>query len=306
MTVELPHEVDSWALGTVGTEIIGRSPRELGGGAVAKSVELHTLTVATPAGEVERRVVRKWGFDWEVTALRAAQAVLDHAPAVPELIADGDDDDGAWFVTPFYDGQLPFDVETDTSLFESLAAVHAHCRGGGAALSGIPTVDTEWWAGLCLNYTLPAIAARNEREPHPTMDRAEAVIREVAEHHAVGRALERLTPTLIHNDVHPGNLIVSHDGCVLIDWGSARVGPAVLDLANVTQQDSPAVERYRAQWRRVTGEALAEGEVEGGFRWARLQIPVQYLAWVTGARPIDAVGNSVELIEQALSDITTW
>ena len=39
-------------------------------------------------------------------------------------------------------------------------------------------------------------------------------------------------PTLLHGDLHPGNIWAAHDGRVmLLDWSEAAVGPAACDLA---------------------------------------------------------------------------
>lgn len=54
-------------------------------------------------------------------------------------------------------------------------------------------------------------------------------------------------PVLVHNDLHPGNVIVTSDGPVVIDWESAAAGPPDRDaaqmwvLATVAEVDDLAV-----------------------------------------------------------------
>ncbi|HEV8220976.1 MAG TPA: phosphotransferase, partial [Streptosporangiaceae bacterium] len=71
------------------------------------------------------------------------------------------------------------------------------------------------------------------RQPPATVARARALLSRAATDPAVLAALASLTPTLLHGDVHPGNVLVTGHRATLIDWGSSRVGPAMLDLANL-------------------------------------------------------------------------
>jgi aminoglycoside phosphotransferase (APT) family kinase protein len=115
--------------------------------------------------------------------------------------------------------------------------------------------------------------------------------------------LGELTPTLLHGDVHPGNVLVDGDQATLIDWGSCRVGPAAFDLANLMTADSADVARYARAWRELTGQPLPGGTIELGYRWAALQIPVQYLPWMTEHRPTRDVEAALDRIERALDDL---
>lgn len=47
---------------------------------------------------------------------------------------------------------------------------------------------------------------------------------------------------------------------------------------------SPDVAGHARTWQRLTGLPLAAAEIERGYRWAALQIPVQYLPWTAGYR----------------------
>ena len=268
----------------------------LAGGAVSRRVERITLRIAG----IEVAVVRKNAFRHEVAGLRAAQAVRPAATAVPELIASGADADGPWLITRWYPGQpLPDrSAPVPAALFDSLARLHAHYRGG---LAGIPRVDGQWWAHLCRSWVLPALRAHAGRHPAATARRAAALVTAAADHPGVHRVLDRLEPTLLHGDVHPGNVIVDGDRAALIDWGSSRIGPAMLDLANLVEPDSAGFATYAATWRALTGLPLNPDEIGLGYRWAAVQLPVQYLPWVAAHRDTAAVDAALDRAERALA-----
>ena len=83
---------------------------------------------------------------------------------------------------------------------------------------------------------------RMELVPGPTMlshlfdhpHRAEAYGRELA---ALHRRLDHVQPAegselrLVHGDLHPGNVVLSSRGPVLLDWTNYRFGNRALDLA---------------------------------------------------------------------------
>ncbi len=115
--------------------------------------------------------------------------------------------------------------------------------------------------------------------------------------------LDALPATLLHGDVHPGNVLVRDGRATLIDWGSSRVGPAALDLANLVPAGSPDVAGYARTWQRLTGRPLAAAVIEQGYRWAALQIPVQYLPWTAGYQPTRDVEAALDRIERALSQL---
>lgn len=88
------------------------------------------------------------------------------------------------------------------------------------------------------------------------------------------------------------------------DWGGSRVGPAALDLANLVTADSADVTRYAGKWLEHTGRPLPADAIELGYRWAALQIPVQYLPWGAGHRPTADVEAALDRIEQAVDRLS--
>ncbi|MEV2214955.1 phosphotransferase [Streptomyces sp. NPDC050997] len=273
------------------------------GGAVSGLVERITLHLSGGRRIQEVQVVRKRAFPHEAGGLEAVQAIRPAATAVPELIAWGESAKGAWLISPFLPGSPLPDrgAPVPANLFDSLARLHAHFHGATNVPAGMPRVDPQWWQQLCHDWVLPQIDRHRGRHPASTITRARVLINRVADHPAVGRTLPRLTPTLLHGDVHSGNVLIDGQHAWLIDWGSCRVGPAMLDLANLVSLDSDGFAVYRQTWEEVTGSSLDIGSAELGYRWAALQIPVQCLPWMIGNLPTTGVEAAVDRADQALA-----
>jgi Phosphotransferase enzyme family len=306
--VELDPAVAQWAeRAAPGARVTGWTVRPLAGGAVARWVERLTLHLSGGHGPVE--LVRKQAAALEIAGLRAAQAVRGQAmrtpaTAIPELVACGDD----WLVMPFAVGvPLDWGDPVPANLFGTLAMLHARYQGGAGLPAAIPRVTPAWWQELCRDWVDPRLPEHSGRHPAAVIARARALIGRAAGLPAASGVLAALPPTLLHGDVHPGNVLVdpvpAGPGAglaTLIDWGSSRVGPAALDLANLVAADSAEVARYAGAWQQVTGQPLPGDAIELGYRWAALQIPVQYLPWMAGHRSTSDVEAALDRIEQAL------
>lgn len=301
MVDRLPDAAVAWVLALVGgEEITSIHAAPLHGGAVATVVERLDVALRLPDRSSTRvRLVRKRGFPFEVAALEAAQTVRHEAPAIPELISSGSDERGWWMITPYYEGSSPGADAVPPVVFESLASLHSHGRSNSP--DTVPVITPAWWRHLCLEYNLPAVRRRAESDPLPELAAAVRLLERAAEHPAIPPVLDRLPRTLIHNDVHPGNILVNGADAVLIDWGSTRVGPAMVDLANLLRRESPQFATYVRRWRAINGKDLASAVVDLGYLWADLQIPVQYLAWVVTTLPAPAIADAVGRAERALA-----
>jgi Phosphotransferase enzyme family len=294
--VELDPAVAAWAERTApGARVTGCTARPLDGGSVARWVE--RLTVHLSGGHRPVELVRKEAAAHEIAGLKAAQAVRADATAIPELVAYGQD----WLVTPFAAGvPLDWGEPVPANLFDTLAVLHARYQGGAGLPAVIPRVTAAWWQGLCRDWVDPRLPEHAARHPAAVIARARTLL--PAGLPAASAALAALPPTLLHGDVHPGNVLAGLGAgrATLIDWGSSRVGPAALDLANLVTADSADVARYAATWQRVTGQPLPGAVIELGYQWAALQIPVQYLPWMAGHRSTSDVTAALDKIEQAL------
>jgi hypothetical protein len=279
--------------------VTGCTARPLAAGSVARWVE--RLTLHLSGGHAPLELVRKEAAALEVAGLGAAQAARADDTAIPELVAYGSD----WLILPFAPGPpLDWGDPVPANLFDSLAALHARYHGGAGLPAAIPRVTPAWWRALCLNWVDQGLRAHAARHPAATTARARALISRAASLPATATVLASLPATLLHGDVHPGNVLVDAGLATLIDWGGSRVGPAALDLANLVTADSADVTRYAATWLERTGQPLPAGTVELGYRWAALQIPVQYLPWGAGHRPTRDVEAALDQIEQAIDQLS--
>jgi hypothetical protein len=281
-----------------GARVASCTVHPLTGGNVARRVEQVTLHLTGNHDPLE--LVRKQAPAHEIAGLRAAQALRPEATAIPELVAWGAD----WLITPLAPGSpLAWGDAAPANLFDSLAGLHARYHDGAGLSTAIPRVTPAWWHALCREWVDPPLRELAGRHPPETIARARALIDQATTRPSVSAVLNELTPTLLHGDVHPGNVFVNEGRAMLIDWGSSRIGPAALDLANLVTADSAEVARYAATWRELTGEQLAAGVIERGYRWAELQIPVQYLPWTAGHRPTRDVEAALDRIEHALNQL---
>ncbi len=303
MTSGLPASVADWSLAeTDGERIVGCRRTAMGGGTVAARIERIDIDLATADDRpCTIAVVQKWTWRHEVLGLRAAQAARPAASAVPRLLADGTDGNGHWLITPFYEGTVVARALVPGEVFESLARLHVAYAQAWTDLAGIPVVDAEWWRGICLSFALGAVNRQAAHHPSPTLERARSVLERMADDERVGQVLARLPRSLLHGDVHTGNIVVGDTGSTLVDWGSARIGPPMLDLANVTSLDAPGFAAYATAWHQSTGERLDQALVQLGYRWAAVQIPIQYLAWLVEYRSPAEVDGALDRAEHALA-----
>jgi Phosphotransferase enzyme family len=215
-------------------------------------------------------LVRKQAPAHEIAGLRAAQAVRPETTAIPELVAWGSD----WLITPLAPGSpLAWGEAVPANLVGALAALHARYHGAADLPAAIPRVTPAWWQALCREWVDPGLSEHAARHPPETTARARALVSRAAGHPAASAVLAGLPPTLLHGDVHPGNVLVHAGQATLIDWGSSRAGPAALDLANLVAAVSADVAHYARTWQQLTGQPLPAATIELGYRWAALQIP---------------------------------
>jgi hypothetical protein len=208
--------IQSW----LGPRIVGVERRTpLSGGQTSPAVERITLL----AGNGTVDVVAKRATPGELAAMEVLDVV---DPVFPQLLDSGNDRAGPWIVTWFYPGDpLDWSAECPPAVYEALARLHQ--RYLGADLSpDLPRVDDAFlrstFAGFARNGILQA-------GPTPVRDRALELLDRFAEDERLRAALDILPATLLHGDVYGSN-VISGERLVLIDWGSARVGPAMLDV----------------------------------------------------------------------------
>ena len=248
-----------------------------------------------------RPAVLKYAPPPEVAALQAVQALLPEATALPELMETGRDAEGQWHILPEYGGTPSTDL-TENAL-DSLALLHARFRGRSAEHREIPIIDLRWWQGLCTDWVRPGIEQHAAQHGAAMEHTAQRLVDRCLIGSRVAELLRAITPTLLHGDIHSGNVLTEGDRTHLIDWGSARFGTPMLDLVNLLDSASPQFYAYLDRYAEYATHPMTDDEVHAGIRWSALQIPVQYLPWTLENLSTPQAELALEVIDQALGDL---
>jgi Ser/Thr protein kinase RdoA (MazF antagonist) len=275
---------------------------KLEGGFVGYGVFRHDLEFRL-AGTAPRvaSFVQKLTISSEVQTMRALAHVPD-ASAVPALVdfdLDYSRNDITWFVAPFYEGTLmQWGEETPSTVIRSLARVHAHFLPQADDVKWIYRVDASFFTRTFDN----AMAAlQKAAESIPSTRESADRLADFKGMPIQLAALERLPVTLVHGDVHPGNIVRLAGGeAVLIDWGNARIAPAMLDLANVVPLGSPGWHAYLAAYESASGQPVDLELATLGYHWATAMVMLQYMPWAAFHGPKTA--DMVETVFLAAED----
>ena len=232
------------------------------------------------AGASDRSFVQKYALPREIAVMRLLRPVAE-THAVPLLIADGDDAAGAWMLVPFIEGARLDRLCLPPDVISTLVRVHTGFAGRVDELSFLPRLDRGFWLGLLGNIerTLPDAPWPADSPARDELRRAVAGLRRAEQ---VPHALASLAPTLLHGDVHGGNMIeCPSDGrTYLFDWGNARIGPAAIDLVNgIESIDALEWKDYWARIADITGDAPPARDLVIGYHVGKAMINVQYLPY---------------------------
>ncbi|MFN8493391.1 MAG: phosphotransferase [Caldilineaceae bacterium] len=206
-----------------------------------------------------------------------------------------------WFITPYYPGStLTFADEAPPTIIEALAQVHVYFTSHLHELPKLyKTVNAETFRNTFDN-ALATLGKAQREKPHNIFTEAHRYLMTARENPLLYKALAELPLTLTHGDVHPGNMLVTPDGqATLIDWGNARIAPAMLDLANMVTFGSPNWERYLAAWARTSGAALNPRIARLGYDWATIMINAFYLPYAIDFMSPEHVQGMVERLRAA-------
>lgn len=276
-----------------GTTVLRRVP--LAGGEVADAVERLELA----GGE---SVLFKRTFPAEAAALRAVAAVPGAAEHAPALLDAGADERGAWIVTSFVaDAETVDHAAVPEAIFAWLAGMHAHFLARPEALADMRSIDAPLWESMCLEHGLGGVRAARAGSSHPVLERCAAAFEAWAVDERMAYAPTLLPRTLVHGDVHGGNVLVGSGTAVLVDWANARLGPAMVDVANCAPEGSPQLAAYLRAYERATGAPPDPRQTEIGYHWATVFVHAQYLGWAAGALGPRVVGEMLDVAEGALA-----
>lgn len=277
-------------------ELLRVLSRPLPGGYGTRRLVCHELEACRADGRrLVLKVAQKHSTRQELAVMQAL-AGLGGLVTVDEPLASAGEADGEdfWFAYPWHEGRLlTFDDDLPGAVIDDLARVHVHFAGQVADLArdpGLERVDAAFLARFAA-WAQTAVAALEARcreagrLPAGLADLA-GPFRQACVSPVLAETLAGLPPTLLHGDVHPGNIVAGAGGRhALIDWGNARLGPALLDIANLAGRDSVQMERYQAARLAQGGQALAPGDLEREHAWATAMLNLQYLPWACEHQP---------------------
>ena len=290
MDERLGRVAQAWAAGAgvpADTPVEVEPGEPLPGGSQATALNRHRLSATTADGRWETEVVVKDTWRAELLALQALAGSRNRPEQFPLLI-DGDllpDPFGlpadhplhaSWVALPAYRGSgLPLRAPLPLDLAGALAWLHTTFLGRTSELDGVITIDGRWFRrGLIVDHLLPQWNTYADSE---VAAEVRTWLTQLSEESVVDDALLRLPRTLLHGDVHGGNVIVSETGeSVLIDWANARLGPPLVDLANGSELDSEPVRAYLLAFEQAAGPR-PKRDIEAEFAYAQLQVNTQYL-----------------------------
>jgi len=210
----------------------------------------------------------------EIDAYRRILAPAGIGPRLQAAVADA----GTrrfWLITEKVPGAELWQIG-DLAIWDGvcrwLAEMHAvfsvkidDVLAGGAA---IPVLDEAWFRGGVARALSALAASMNERA---------SGLRSVLTGWDPSVELAQMDRTFIHGELYPSNIIVVGEANRLrvcpVDWETAAVGPALLDLAALT---SGWDEQTRA--RLVGAYGLGDGW-QRGLQLCRLHLALRCLAW---------------------------
>jgi aminoglycoside phosphotransferase (APT) family kinase protein len=294
-------------LGLAG-EIQGLRVTKLTGGMVATGLYRHDLALETANGFREASFVQKFTHPGEVQVMQALGR-LPQLKAIPHVVDFAWSETSTvpfahWYIAPFYSGPtLTFEDTVPLEVVRSLAHLHAHFLGRVEEFDYLFRVEANFFRRTFDNAL--EIVERAEREkPHPIFTEAHRELIAARENERLYQALASLPLTLTHGDVHPGNIIQPATGpAILIDWGNARVAPAMLDVANLIKLGSESWQQYLSAWAEAAQEPLNSRLARLGYHWATLMVNAQYLPYAVDFTPLENVVRMITKIVEAQKKI---
>lgn len=220
--------------------------------------------------------------------VKATPAMLGHEAAVLELART------TGFVPPLIAG-VPgrvlmdhvagvdgYDVDSETFLIavDRLRAIQRAVDPTRAAAAGVPRFGTA--------QVQDGLDRLLDAHGHQLRPDARSLLRALRDEAADRLSVGSLPDTLVHGDLHGGNLRLTERGPIILDWGDATIGHPLFDLAafeSYTPDWDPRVfERWLATW----GDT-ASGSVVDAWTAVRplaaLRLAMIYRAFVDNIEP---------------------
>ena len=290
-------------------EITGIDIDSLNGGFSQAQVFRITLTFEDCPHQLA--LVQKVTDPGEVQVMLALSELLDFE-TMPEVIdhawsPNSEEKSDNWFITPFYAGTaLTFQDEVPAGVVRSLARLHHYFQGQTERFEFLYRIDASFLKNTLANAVKALESAALEAQ-NPIFEHGLEHLCKTEKNGKIFQALESLPVTLTHGDMHPVNLIRLPGGqTVLIDWGNARIAPAMLDIANLIELDSENWHIYLQAWQEVSGRSIDLRLAQLGYYWGTIMVNTQYLPHAVKFAAPEHVGKMVKKTvdaEQRIGDL---
>lgn len=229
LTASLAHML------AVPLEVVARERNPLSGAAESEVVRLRIngdeTRVLVKYGSTTRRHTGHgfWGdLAYEAGVYRDVLEPLGmRAPRLWGLESSGS---SSWLVTEFVNGERLAKAPRQALIAAGRWLGEFHRAGEAMVRGGRPrsinVLDTPYfrgWAWRTRSFT------RSLRPAIPWLDRACALFIRAAPSLAAG------TPTIVHGEFYPANILVAGGSIVPVDWQSAAIGPGEIDVASLIE-----------------------------------------------------------------------
>lgn len=239
--------------------------------------------VAALIDAAQMRWVAKQTTIQEIGTLRALKRA--GIKNVPEVLVCHQAGEFWYMLMPEYPGRHDdFSDPVEPSILHCLASIHVCFRDIPSDFEGVDRIPLESFFEESLGNL--------DIYPTETIRSTLALVRAAAGNFA--RVANEFPQTLVHWDVHPGNIIVQGKDSVLIDWGSSRSGPAMIDLANVVRWGSPDFLTYIKAFESLCDEKINFDSLQSEYEWARAITQIKYLPYAAKLGNEDGVANMAQ------------
>jgi thiamine kinase-like enzyme len=286
---------------------------QLTGGFVTLGMYRLDLAFQLPDHRIETAsYVQKFTTIGEVRIMQAL-ADIPEAGAIPRVIdcgyqkASDDERYAHWFIIPFYNGvELTWDDDVPAIVMESLAQLHVHFRTRVQSIDYLHIIDRAFFRRTFDN-ALEAVAKAQQEKSDSRYQEAFLQLTAARDNQQLYEVLASLPLTLAHGDVHPGNII--HEpgaSTMLIDWGNARIAPAMLDIANMVELHSSNWATYITAWETASEEVMDLRMAQLGYHWATIMVNTQYLPYAieyTSPENVEKMITKVINAQEKIADL---
>ena len=249
-------------------------------------------------------LVQKLTFPNEVEVMLALSE-LQNVPSLPELIdyawnPASNKKSVNWFISPFYNGTpLTFEDEVPEDVIQALVSLHHRYQNQTERFTSLHRVNSSSFGNTLAN-AVEAIEEAARETQNSIFEKELEHLRKTRQNEQIFQALQRLPVTLTHGDMHPTNMIHQQNGeTILLDWGNARIAPAMLDIANLIEIGSQGWQTYLDAWQEVSGEAMDLRLAQLGYHWATIMVNSMYLPYAVWHSTLEHVGRMVGKVVEA-------